>query len=765
MRPAQLLGIEQGEVRPTALVVALASIAMASYALGQSGIDALFFNRIGPQALPLLYLLQGASSFVAMIVLTGALARVGRRRFYLSAPLALAVAVLGERAVIQMGFGWIYFVLAVTGVVAGLVLGIFVWGTAGAVVDTRQAKRLFPVFAAGGIFGSVIGGALTPTLAHVVGAENLLILWAGGLGAVFLVSRVVQGPAAPAPLRRAALKRSSALRDVGATFDFVRRSRLLVWMSIAAVLFSICFYLLYLPYARASSGQFPKADDLAGFFGLFWAATTVAAFLTTSLVTNRLFAWRGVPIMVVVLAGLYAAAFGVLVIASGFVILVGLRFVLCTWLQGVASPGWEALTNVVTDRRRDQIRAFLNGGPTQVGTMIAGGLAIIGQQTVTSRQFVWVGLAAALLAIGATVAIRRSYAGALGDALAEGRPQVFEPWHFRQPLFLSWDEADSKAAERRDEATDDLLGLLGDPRTEAAALQALARMDIEPGRDRIRAFVRSTADRAAADRDLAAGVNGDDDASALLREAITDRGRRTARSALLAMSLLESRRDLIARAIDGLDGSLDQVAAAMETIEAAGEPALVRPLLTLWERPSRAPNGNGDGLAGALRDRETFIRECAELARVRRQGGPIPLPGARLSNVERVLFLRRVPLFARLSPLDLDRIAHVTQVRSYKDGEVIGGEGELGEELFVVVEGTVRVVQGREGDEREVARRCAGDVIGEMSVITQAPRIASLVAAGDVRTIPLGRREFESVLRERPEVGLAVMRVLVERLA
>ncbi|HET7467423.1 MAG TPA: Npt1/Npt2 family nucleotide transporter [Candidatus Dormibacteraeota bacterium] len=765
MRPAEMLGIEQGEGRITALVAGLAFVAMAAYAVGQSGIDALFFNRIGPQALPLLYLLQGASSLAAMIVLTGTLARIGPRRIYLLAPLALAVIVMVERAAIQTGFTWIYFVLAVTGVLASLVLGIFVWGIAGAVVNTRQAKRLFPVFAAGGIFGSVVGGALTPPLAHVVGAENLLIVWAGGLGMAFLVSRAVQGPAPAPPVRRSARKGSSVLADVNATFDFVRRSQLLLWMTAAAVLFSICFYLLYLPYARAATAQFPQADDLAGFFGVFWAGTTLAAFLVTSLITNRLFAWRGIPIMVVALAGLYAAAFGVLLFASGFVILAGLRVVLCTWLQGVASPGWETLTNVVPERRRDQIRAFLNGGPTQIGTMIAGGLAIVGQESVTPSQFAWVGLGAAAVAIVATMAIRRSYAGALGEALAEGRPQVLEPWNLARPLFLGPEEADSRSAVADDHATEDLLGLLGDPRTHAAGLQALANSDIERSRDRVRAFVRSTAAQAVADWELAARVGGDDDASSLLREAITDRGRRTARSALLASSVLQSQGDVIAVAIDSLDGSPAQVSAALETIETAGDPALVGPVLKLWERPSRPRDGNGDGLAVALQDRDAFIRECAELARTRREGHAVLSSGVRISNLERVLLLRRVPLFARLSPLDLEHIARLTRERSYRDGEVIGGEGELGEELFVVVEGTVRVVQGREGDEREVARRGAGDVIGEMSVITQAPRVASLVAASPVRTVPLGRREFESVLRERPAVALAVMRVLVERLA
>ena len=133
--------------------------------------------------------------------------------------------------------------------------------------------------------------------------------------------------------------------------------------------------------------------------------------------------------------------------------------------------------------------------------------------------------------------------------------------------------------------------------------------------------------------------------------------------------------------------------------------------------------------------------------------------------IERVIFLRKVPLFADLTPSDLERVARIADERGYADGEAIAAEGELGEELHIVVDGAIRVLQDRDGSEHGIARRTAGDVVGEMSLITRAPRMASLIADGAVRTIRIGRREFESILRERPDVALAVMRVLAQRLS
>ena len=131
-----------------------------------------------------------------------------------------------------------------------------------------------------------------------------------------------------------------------------------------------------------------------------------------------------------------------------------------------------------------------------------------------------------------------------------------------------------------------------------------------------------------------------------------------------------------------------------------------------------------------------------------------------MSPIELVFALRGIPLFAALDPQELQRVAAIAAERTYADGEVIGAEGEVGDETHVIVEGTVRV----ERDGTTIARRGPGEIVGEMSIITRRPRVASLVADGDVRTIRIGQREFDGILRERPDIAIAVMRVLAERL-
>lgn len=934
---SRVLRVDPSERRTTALVASLMFTSLAVAAIGESGINALFFDRIGTDALPLMYLAQAGSTLVAMFALTATLERVSHRSVYIWSPVLLSAIVLAERGVVLTGARWIYPVMWVTVAFATLAQAIGLWGIAGTVVDARQAKRLFPIFGAGGILGSVVGGLVTRPLAAALGAENLLLVWAGGLLVAAALCRLSLGPegaAHPTGPRR----HGSVLDDLKGGFAYVKRSRLLTAMAGAAVLFSVLFYSLFLPFATVATERFSDAAELAGFFGLVWATITGAAFLVSMLLTNRLFSRFGVAAMVLVLPLLYLGSFGILLAGTGFATIVALRVMTGVWLQGVASPGWETLVNAVPEDRRDQTRTFLNGGPSQVGTAIAGVVALVGQDVLTGRQLAAIGLVASVLTVLAVRAIRRSYGDALAEALLAARPQVFDKpsaWTpipldvdaqaseiltsamrssdlrrrrlayelaaelgtdrlsdgiaaglddtdptvrlaavrgldvstvtGREALLRMIDDADpgvgaaaasralgsddGSASSRLDrllgdrdarvrrsaidqlraapsvlaadlveplvddpdpevraaaleclaeadpsralraalagigdqdpavrlaggralgscgpDAVEHVLSALGDARTSAAGVEAARRIHLEDGSGSVAAFVQAASATVERDRRLVASIPPGE-AEALLRDAIVHRGRRVARSALWASSMLAPRPEAIRSAIERIDGPPSLRANALETLETTGEPGMIGPLLTLWEPIAAGETEDGAWLAAALQDEDGTIRRCAELIRARREGATMSRSPTTISLIERVLILRQVPLFAELSPADLERVAQIAEERGYADRETIAREGELGDELHVVTDGVIRVVADLGGNEREIARRSAGDVVGEMSLITRDPRIASLVADGVVRTIRIGHAEFESMVRERPDLALGVMRVLALRLA
>jgi CRP/FNR family transcriptional regulator len=123
-----------------------------------------------------------------------------------------------------------------------------------------------------------------------------------------------------------------------------------------------------------------------------------------------------------------------------------------------------------------------------------------------------------------------------------------------------------------------------------------------------------------------------------------------------------------------------------------------------------------------------------------------------------------VPLFANLSPGDLKQIAAIAQEESFSDGTVIIREGEIGDVMFIIVSGEVRVISVKDNRELELARRKAGDIVGEMAMISREPRSATIVASGNVRALCMDQKSFEALLLDRPEVSLAVIQVLSRRL-
>jgi HEAT repeat protein len=314
-------------------------------------------------------------------------------------------------------------------------------------------------------------------------------------------------------------------------------------------------------------------------------------------------------------------------------------------------------------------------------------------------------------------------------------------------------------------AIEHVLAALRDPATSDVGIEAARRIELDGETEAVRAFVRAAAERARRDRVFIAAIPEDSGLEALLRAAVVDRALVGARTGLWAASMLANESEAIHTAIERLDGSGPVRASALETLEAADTTELIGPLVALWEPIGTPRDQEGSWLTEALADEDELVRRCAAAVRAQHEGDAMTRSQTTVSVIERVLILRGIPLFADLSPADLERLALIAEEQDFDDGATIAREGDLGEDMYVVTDGVIRVVSdlGRNGG--QLARRTAGDVVGEMSIITRNPRVASLVADGPVRTIRIGHREFESMVRERPDLALGVMRVLALRLA
>jgi hypothetical protein len=207
-------------------------------------------------------------------------------------------------------------------------------------------------------------------------------------------------------------------------------------------------------------------------------------------------------------------------------------------------------------------------------------------------------------------------------------------------------------------------------------------------------------------------------------------------------------------------------ALATEALESIGDRPLRRAIIELVEgAPAKRPPAEGDILQELASQDDPWVGRLARRA-IAARGGEMPETAETLSEIERMLVLRRVALFSGLDPEDLQRIAASADERWYVVGEALVREGDAGDELIVLVEGNVRVVQGDGPDARLLRTFGPGDHIGELAVLREQRRVATVIAdGGAVRGLAISGVGLKAVLRERPDAAMAMLATLAERIA
>ncbi len=133
----------------------------------------------------------------------------------------------------------------------------------------------------------------------------------------------------------------------------------------------------------------------------------------------------------------------------------------------------------------------------------------------------------------------------------------------------------------------------------------------------------------------------------------------------------------------------------------------------------------------------------------------------KLRRDAKVDLLRRVPLFAECTQKELGRIAAIADELYLPEGTKLIEEGRKGREFFVLIDGTVDI---RRGD-RKVAELRGGNFFGEIALVTDAPRTATVTATTPARVLVITGQAFQRVLTETTTIQPKVLAVLAERAA
>jgi CRP/FNR family cyclic AMP-dependent transcriptional regulator len=127
----------------------------------------------------------------------------------------------------------------------------------------------------------------------------------------------------------------------------------------------------------------------------------------------------------------------------------------------------------------------------------------------------------------------------------------------------------------------------------------------------------------------------------------------------------------------------------------------------------------------------------------------------------KIAAMERVPLFARCSKKELASIASLADEVDLPAGKVLTSEGDRGREFFVLLEGSAEVRH----DRQQLPPLGAGDFFGEIALVTDKARTATVTASSPMRALVITDRAFRELLRKSPEIQGKVLAAVADRLA
>ena len=132
---------------------------------------------------------------------------------------------------------------------------------------------------------------------------------------------------------------------------------------------------------------------------------------------------------------------------------------------------------------------------------------------------------------------------------------------------------------------------------------------------------------------------------------------------------------------------------------------------------------------------------------------------------QEVEMLRKIPLFSAIDPGKLKLLAFASDRKVYKAGQDLFKQGEVGDAAYVIVDGLADVVVETDAGEVVVANLGENEFIGEISILCDVPRTATVRATGELQTLKIKKEHFLGLITQVPDLGIEVMRELASRLS
>ena len=135
-----------------------------------------------------------------------------------------------------------------------------------------------------------------------------------------------------------------------------------------------------------------------------------------------------------------------------------------------------------------------------------------------------------------------------------------------------------------------------------------------------------------------------------------------------------------------------------------------------------------------------------------------------MSLNEEVELLRNIPMFSKIDPSNLKLLAFASERVIFGQGQELFHQGDSGDTAYIIIDGNADVLIDSPGGELSVARIGKNELVGEIAILCDVPRTATLRADDQVTTLAISKDLFFQMVREYPDMGIEIMRELAQRL-
>ncbi|MDM7998156.1 MAG: Npt1/Npt2 family nucleotide transporter, partial [Acidobacteriota bacterium] len=277
------LNIEPGEERPIFLLFLYLTLALASFTIARAIRDSLFLNHYGAMDLPYAYIAVAVVIGIVVSFYVKLASHLNQAALISGTLLFFILNILVFWWVMPRRWDLLPAIFYVWSSIFGVIITAQVWTVGGMILDTRQARRLFPLLGSGGILGGFLGGLIAALAVRLAGTEDLILILllfpACCIVIVQKLSKLFCRNCRVCQRAQSAVDSIQGERGLLPIVQMIHRSRYLRLIVALFALSAVVTLLVDFQFKLVVQDTIPLGDALTGFFGSFYAWMGFISFL------------------------------------------------------------------------------------------------------------------------------------------------------------------------------------------------------------------------------------------------------------------------------------------------------------------------------------------------------------------------------------------------------------------------------------------------------------------------------------------------------